>query len=59
MYRSDIGAMQKRMQAQGYDVGKPDGLPGFKTRRSIGIWQAKNGSPSTCFPLSNMLNRIK
>ncbi|OEI84676.1 lytic murein transglycosylase [Brucella sp. BO3] len=59
MYRSDIGAMQKRMQAQGYDVGKPDGLPGFKTRRSIGIWQAKNGFPSTCFPLSNMLNRIK
>ena len=27
----------------GYDVGSADGLPGFKTRRSIGDWQAKNG----------------
>ncbi|MBB4093652.1 lytic murein transglycosylase [Ochrobactrum pecoris] len=59
MYRSDIGAMQKRMQALGYDVGKPDGLPGFKTRRSIGLWQAKNGLPSTCFPQPELLRQIR
>ena len=59
MYRSDIGAMQKRMQALGYDVGKPDGLPGFKTRRSIGLWQAKNGMESTCFPQPELLRQIR
>ncbi|MCR5940120.1 lytic murein transglycosylase [Brucella anthropi] len=59
MYRSDIGAMQKRMQALGYDVGKPDGLPGFKTRRSIGLWQAKNGMASTCFPQPELLRQIR
>ena len=59
MYRSDIGAMQKRLQAQGYDVGKPDGLPGFKTRRSIGMWQAKNGLASTCFPQPELLRQIR
>ena len=58
MYRSDIGVMQKRMQALGYDVGKPDGLPGFKTRRSIGLWQAKNGMASTCFPQPALLRQI-
>lgn len=59
MYRSDIGAMQKRMQALGYDVGKPDGLPGFKTRRSIGLWQAKNGLAATCFPQPELLRQIR
>ncbi|RQP20310.1 MAG: lytic murein transglycosylase, partial [Brucella intermedia] len=59
MYRSDIGAMQKRMQVLGYDVGKPDGLPGFKTRRSIGLWQAKNGMASTCFPQPELLRQIR
>ncbi len=48
--RSEIGAMQNELVAKGYDVGKPDGLPGFKTRRSIGDWQAKNGMAATCFP---------
>ncbi|WP_139975014.1 lytic murein transglycosylase [Ochrobactrum sp. CGA5] len=59
MYRSDIGAMQKRMQALGYDVGKPDGLPGFKTRRSIGLWQANNGLAATCFPQPELLRQIR
>ncbi len=59
MYRSDIGAMQKRMQALGYDVGKPDGLPGFKTRRSIGLWQTKNGLAPTCFPHPELLRQIR
>ena len=48
--RGDIGKIQNRLVALGYDVGKPDGLPGFKTRRSIGDWQAKNGMTPTCFP---------
>ena len=54
MLRSDIGTMQKILQKSGYDIGKADGLPGFKTRRSIGDWQMKNGLKPTCYP-SNAL----
>ncbi|MGU3399337.1 lytic murein transglycosylase [Brucellaceae bacterium D45D] len=59
MYRSDILTMQKRMQAQGYDIGKADGLPGFKTRRSIGMWQAKHGMAATCFPQPELLRQLR
>ena len=50
MLRSDVLHMQKALQAKGYDVGKADGLAGYKTRRSLGDWQAKNGLSPTCFP---------
>ena len=50
MLRSDVKAMQDRLVKKGYDVGKPDGLAGYKTRRSIGEWQAKAGMQPTCFP---------
>ncbi|MBV2142201.1 lytic murein transglycosylase [Falsochrobactrum sp. TDYN1] len=59
MYRSDILAMQKRLQAHGHDVGKADGLPGFKTRRSIGLWQTQNGTAPTCFPQPELLKIIR
>lgn len=59
LYRSDVAAMQLRLQKQGYDVGKPDGLAGFKTRRSIGVWQAKNGQPATCFPDKALVKAIR
>lgn len=59
LYRSDVAAMQKRLQKQGYDVGKPDGLAGFKTRRSIGIWQEKNGQVATCFPDKALVKAIR
>jgi lytic murein transglycosylase len=50
MYRSDIAGLQRRLEGFGYDVGGADGLPGFKTRRSIGEWQEKNGMAPECFP---------
>ena len=49
LYRSDIAALQRGLEAKGYDVGGADGLPGFKTRRSIGDWQAKNGRGADLF----------
>lgn len=58
MYRSDITAMQKNMQKMGYDVGTADGLAGFKTRRSIGLWQMKNQLKPTCFPDQKLINSI-
>lgn len=48
--RSNIFKIQQGLQALGHDVGGVDGLPGFKTRRSIGRWQDANGHGATCFP---------
>ncbi|MEP0943333.1 MAG: lytic murein transglycosylase [Rhizobiaceae bacterium] len=54
LYRSDVAAMQRTLIKQGHDVGGADGLPGFKTRRSIGRWQQANGRRATCFPKASM-----
>lgn len=59
MYRSDIRKIQQYLISLGYDVGGADGLPGYKTRRSIGDWQAKNALQQTCFPSNELLERIK
>lgn len=55
MLRSDIAKLQKQLETQGYDVGGADGLPGYKTRRSIGEWQQKRGESPTCFPTAKMV----
>ncbi|MCG7522216.1 lytic murein transglycosylase [Ruegeria sp. Ofav3-42] len=54
LYRSDIAAMQRTLEQQGHDIGGADGLPGFKTRRSIGRWQQASGRAPTCFPDASM-----
>ena len=59
LYRSDIAAMQRTLHKKGYDVGGTDGLPGFKTRRSIGEWQEKNGMAATCFPDEKLVKTLK
>jgi len=55
MLRSDIAKLQKQLESEGYDVGGADGLPGYKTRRSIGEWQKKRGENPTCFPTAKMV----
>ncbi len=57
--RSDVAAMQRALERQGHDVGGADGLAGFKTRRSIGAWQAKNGQRPTCFPEAAMIGKLR
>lgn len=59
LYRSDVAAMQRALEAMGHDVGGADGLPGFKTRRSIGRWQDATGQAATCFPEAAMKARLK
>ncbi|WP_245450641.1 lytic murein transglycosylase [Borborobacter arsenicus] len=59
LYRSDVAAMQRGLEKAGYDVGGADGLPGFKTRRSIGAWQAKNGRAPTCFPDKELVGALR
>jgi lytic murein transglycosylase len=58
LYRSDIAAMQQGLEAMGHDVGGADGLPGFKTRRSIGRWQEATGRAATCFPDARMKSAL-
>ncbi|GLK67530.1 lytic murein transglycosylase [Hansschlegelia plantiphila] len=48
--RADIAAMQRRLEAQGHDVGSADGLVGFRTRVAVGRWEAGQGRAQTCFP---------
>ena len=57
--RGDVAAMQRALEAKGYDVGGADGLAGFKTRRSIGDWQAKAGQAPTCFPEASMVRALR
>jgi lytic murein transglycosylase len=59
LLRSDVAAMQRGLERQGYDVGGADGLPGFRTRRSIGDWQVKNGRAETCFPDSGLVKALR
>ncbi len=59
LYRSDVARMQQALVAQGHDVGGVDGLPGFKTRRSIGRWQEATGRAATCFPEASMTSTLR
>jgi len=59
MLRSQIARMQRKLQKLGYDVGGADGLPGFRTRRSIGEWQIGEGRKSTCFPDLELIGELK
>ncbi len=57
--RGDVARLQDRLVARGYDVGNPDGLAGFKTRRSIGGWQEKAGQPATCWPTKELAASVR
>jgi lytic murein transglycosylase len=59
MLRSDIARLQSFLEKQGYDVGGADGLPGYKSRRSIGEWQVRNGQKPTCFPTQALLKTLR
>jgi lytic murein transglycosylase len=57
--RADVQRMQEALVAQGHDVGKVDGLVGFKTRIAVGLWQAKSGKAPTCFPDAALVKSIR
>ncbi|HEX7081419.1 MAG TPA: lytic murein transglycosylase [Gammaproteobacteria bacterium] len=41
--RDRIEALQRKLNALGYDSGEPDGLVGSATRRAVSRWQRANG----------------
>lgn len=59
LMRSDVAGLQRALEKLGHDVGGADGLPGYKTRRSIGRWQEARGMKATCFPDSGLVKAIR
>ena len=56
--RDRIQRFQEVLVAQGHDVGKVDGLVGFKTRQTIGEEEKKLGLPLTCYPSRALVNHV-
>ncbi len=59
LLRSDVRHIQQALERLGHDVGGADGLPGFKTRRSIGAWQESRGEPATCYPSKALAKALR
>ncbi|MGI8725495.1 MAG: lytic murein transglycosylase [Methyloceanibacter sp.] len=56
--RDRIQRFQEILVAQGHDVGKVDGLSGFKTRRTIGLEEKRLGLPLTCYPSKVLVDQV-
>ncbi len=54
LLRADVACMQARLEKMGHDVGGVDGLPGFRTRRSIGRHEQALGLRPSCFPTEKL-----
>ncbi len=56
--RDRIQRFQEALVAKGHDVGKVDGLAGFKTRRTIGLEEQKLGMKLTCYPSAALVDSV-
>jgi lytic murein transglycosylase len=56
--RDRIQRFQEVLVAQGHDVGKVDGLAGFKTRAAIGATEKRLGLPLTCYPSQRLVDAV-
>jgi lytic murein transglycosylase len=56
--RDRIQRFQEVLVARGHDVGKVDGLAGFKTRRTIGLEERRLGLPLTCYPSQALVGAV-
>ena len=56
--RDRIQRFQEVLVAQGHDVGKVDGLSGFRTRRTIGLEEKRLGLPLTCYPSKVLVDQV-
>ncbi len=51
-------ALQTKLNALGYNSGKPDGLPGTKTKEAIRNYQLANRLPADGYPSLALFNKI-
>ena len=56
--RDRIQRFQEALVTQGHDVGKVDGLAGFKTRAAIGLTEKRLGLPLTCYPSQRVVDAV-
>jgi hypothetical protein len=56
--RDRIQRFQEVLVTQGHDVGKVDGLAGFKTRAAIGLTEKRLGLPLTCYPSQRVVDAV-
>ena len=56
--RDRVQRFQEVLVAKGHDVGKVDGLAGFKTRRTVGLEEQKLGLPLTCYPSQAVVDAV-
>ena len=54
-----VQKVQAMLNSQGYNVGRPDGLAGPKTRRAILEFQKKSGMPATGKVETSLLNKLQ
>lgn len=55
---AQMKALQRKLVARGYDVGKIDGIIGAKTRAAVQREQARLGLPADAWPTVALLNRL-
>ncbi|WP_375688921.1 lytic murein transglycosylase [Pseudooceanicola sp. LIPI14-2-Ac024] len=55
---NEMKQLQQKLVAQGYDVGKVDGILGEKTREAVQQLQLKLGLPADAWPTRDLLNRL-
>jgi peptidoglycan hydrolase-like protein with peptidoglycan-binding domain len=51
-------SLQKKLAAQGYDVGKIDGKIGKGTRAAVKDMQIKLGMPADSYPTIELLSQL-
>lgn len=55
---ADMKALQRKLQARGYDVGKIDGILGAGTRAAVRREQERLGLPADAWPTRALLSRL-
>ena len=51
--------LQTRLNAKGFDTGKPDGIIGFNSRKAIRAYQKKVGLAADGYATSSLLERLR
>lgn len=60
LYKSvELQALQEKLNTIGYDVGKPDGIWGPKSRKAIRLYQLQNGLVGDGFPNRQVLTKAE
>lgn len=57
--RDEMIALQKRLTAIGYDIGKLDGVGGAKTRAAVKEMQIKYGLPADSWPTPELMAKLQ